>query len=158
MARCWWLFRPFGHPFFIKLRNHPNLLNCSMSSAKLVFYQIRPLNFGVENPLEFMFFQDAIQDPMFPHLSRFYAQQIDLGTPFKIQWGAKWHQNHPSGAQRLIKNIRGTHFFAILKPTRFQKVARSAQGFILYDLLCILLPTWPQFPWVLETILAPSLA
>ena len=32
-----------------------------------------------------------------------------------------------------------------MKPTRFQKVARSARGFILYDLLYILGPTWPQF-------------
>ena len=54
-------------------------------------------------------------------------------------------QNHPSGAQRLSKSIRCAHFFAILKPTRFQKVARSARGFILYDLLCILGPTWSQF-------------
>ena len=55
----------FGHPFLIKLRNHPNLLNCNNSTAKLVFHQIRPLNSGIENPLKFMFFQDAIQDPIF---------------------------------------------------------------------------------------------
>ena len=52
-------------------------------------YQIRPLKFGIVNQLKFMFFQDAIQDPMFSHFSRFYAKQLDLGTPFKNPVGVQ---------------------------------------------------------------------
>ena len=46
---------PFRHPLFIEFRSHPNLLKCNFSIVKLVFYQIRPLNFGIESPLKFMF-------------------------------------------------------------------------------------------------------
>ena len=31
------VLEPFGHPFFIKIRDHPNLLDCNTSHAKLVF-------------------------------------------------------------------------------------------------------------------------
>ena len=59
------LLEPFGHQLFIKNRNHPNLVNCNRSPAKHVFYHLRPLNLGIESPMKFMFFQDAIQDPIF---------------------------------------------------------------------------------------------
>ena len=64
-----------------------------------------------------------------------------FGPPSKSRGVQNGIKNHPSGAQRLSKSIGCAHFFAILKPIRFQKVARSARGFILYDLLCILAPT-----------------
>ena len=78
------LLEPFGHQFFIKNRNHPNLVNCNTSPAKLGFNHLRPLNFGIENPMEFMFLQAAIKDPIFSDFVCIYAQKLDFWTPLKI--------------------------------------------------------------------------
>jgi hypothetical protein len=72
------------------------------------------------------------------------SKKLDLGTPFKTQWAPTWHPKSTQWCPKALKSIWGAHFFAILKLTRFQKVARSARGFILYDLLYIVLPTRPQ--------------
>ena len=59
---------PFGHPFFIKFRNRPNLLNCNKHDVKTLLLLFQASHFGIENQLKkFMFFQDAIQDPIFTH-------------------------------------------------------------------------------------------
>ena len=29
----------------------------------------------------------------------FFSKMVDLGTPFEIRWGQKWHQNPPSSAK-----------------------------------------------------------
>ena len=138
--------RPFRHPFSIKFCNQAHLLNCNNSLAKLVFCQIRPLHCGIESALKSMFFQDAIRDPIFLVLfDESMPENSIWGPPSKSSGRQNCVPNHPGGAQRLSKSILRAYFFLILKPTRFQKVARSAQGFLLYDLLCILGPTWPQF-------------
>ena len=62
----------------------------------------------------------------------------------KLQWASKWHQKSTQWCPNPLKKYLGRSLFAILKPTRFQKVTRSPRGFILYDLLCILGHTWPQ--------------
>jgi hypothetical protein len=48
----------------------------------------------------------------------------------------------PEGSQKASDALTFSRSWNL---TRFQKVARSAQGIILHDLLCILGPTWPQF-------------
>ena len=111
----------FGHPFFIKVRNHPNLVNCNMSPAKLVFYQITALSFGIENPLKFMFFQDAIQDPIFSHFIRFYLQKCDLWTPFKIQWASKWHPKLYKWRPKALKKHRARSLFCDLETDSLPK-------------------------------------
>ena len=39
---------PFGHPFFIKIRNHANLVNCNSSTAKLVLLLHQAFNFSIK--------------------------------------------------------------------------------------------------------------
>ena len=77
MARFDDLLEQFGHPFFIKFRIHPNLLNFN---AKLVFYPVRPLIFGTEHALKFMFFRDTLPDFTFPHFMLIFSKRCDFGT------------------------------------------------------------------------------
>ena len=56
---------PFGHPFFFKLSDHPNLLNCSTDNITTLLLQFEGSHFGIEHPLKLIIFQGAIQDPIF---------------------------------------------------------------------------------------------
>ena len=47
--------------------NSVTTMPLKLQPAKLVFNPIKPLSFGIESPLKFMFFQDAIKDPIFFH-------------------------------------------------------------------------------------------
>ena len=42
---------PFGHPFFIKFRDRPNLLNCNKHGVKTLLLPLQASHFGIENPL-----------------------------------------------------------------------------------------------------------
>ena len=51
-----------------------------------------------------VFFKPFIGPP-FSHFFFDFFQTIDLGTPFEIRWGQKWHQNRPSSAKDSKKGV-----------------------------------------------------
>jgi hypothetical protein len=87
---------PFGHHLFIKLRNHPNLLNCNTSPAKLVLLN-QALELWQRKSIEIHVFSRRDQGPIFSHFIRFYLQKCKLGTPFKNAQGppksTTWRKN-----------------------------------------------------------------
>ena len=75
--------KPFGHPFPIKIRNHPNLVNCKKAPTKLVF-PAKAFAFWHQKSNEIQVFQDAIHDPIFSDFIWISANKLDLWTPFEI--------------------------------------------------------------------------
>ena len=108
-------WRPFGYSFFIKFRNHPNLLDCNKHGAKTLRLPFQAFHFGIANPY---FFCDTLLDPIFPHFNLMYDEKCDLWTPFKIQWGAKRHpKRHPKSFKwrpKALKKHRTHSRFRVL--------------------------------------------
>ena len=105
------LLEPFGHLFFIKFRNHANLVNYNISLAKFICLLHQALNFSIRNQLKFMFFQDAIYDPIFLILFEFISKKLDCWTPLEIQLGPKWHLESSNWRPKAIKKHRGRSLF-----------------------------------------------
>jgi hypothetical protein len=57
------LLMPFGHPFFIKFRDPPNLLNCNKHGVKTQV--LLASHFGIENPLKIHVFSRHALGPIF---------------------------------------------------------------------------------------------
>mgnify|MGYP000004933378 CR=1 FL=1 len=103
------LLEPCGHQVFIKNRNHPNLVNCNRSPAKLVFYHLRPLDFGIESPMEFFFFFCFSRRDPGPHFILFYlnlCQKTRFWDTLKNLAGAKIASKINKVAQKQPESIR----------------------------------------------------
>ena len=55
----------FGHPFFIKFRDPPNLLNCNKHGVKTLLLPLLASHFGIENPLKIHVFSRHPLGPIF---------------------------------------------------------------------------------------------
>jgi hypothetical protein len=98
---------PFGHPFFIKFLDRPNLLNCNKHCVKTLLLPFQASHFGIENPLKIHVFS---RHPPGPHFSSFYmnlCQKARFWDPFKIHWGAKWRPKSAKWRQNVDKFLVG---------------------------------------------------
>jgi hypothetical protein len=66
---------PFGHPFFIKFRDPPNLLNCNKHGVKTLLLPFVASHFGIENPMKIHVFSRHVLGPNFPHFMNFYVKK-----------------------------------------------------------------------------------
>ena len=79
----------FGHPFFIKFRNHPNLLYCNEHYIKTVHLPFQASHFGIENPLKNHRFS---RRDLGPHFFKFYSllcQKARFWDPLQNPVGVK---------------------------------------------------------------------
>ena len=78
------LLVPFAHPFFIKFRDRPNLLNCNKHGVKTILLPLQASHSGIENPLKIHVFS---RHPLGPHFSSFYMNLCQknsiVGPPSK---------------------------------------------------------------------------
>ena len=93
---------PFGHPFFINVRTHPNLLNCNKHCAKTIFLQLLASHFGIKNTLQIYVFSRRDPGPhFFLILFASMSKNAICGPPSKSSGRANGIQNQPSGAKML---------------------------------------------------------
>ena len=89
--------------FSLNFVSHPNLLNCNKDNVKTLLLPPQAFHLGIENQLKFIFFQDAIQDPIFYHFIRF-CPKIRFGDPLQNPVGCKMApkitQVAPKGSQK----------------------------------------------------------
>ena len=101
---------PFGHPFFIKFRDRPNLLNCNKHGVKTLLLPLLASHFGIENPLKIHVFSRHPPGPIFSSFYMNLCQKARFWDPFKIQWASKWHpQSH-------FFNIKHVNFIFTCSP------------------------------------------
>ena len=99
---------PFGYPFFIKLRNHPNLLICIMHDVKTLLLQLLASHFGIGGPLQIHVFSRRDLAPHFC-FSPLYPK-LRLLDPFKIQWTSKLHHKSAKRRNNISKSNQAWTF------------------------------------------------
>ena len=121
---------PFGHLFFIKFRNHPNLLNCNKHNVKTQLLQFQASYFGIENKLEIHSSSRHALGSIFISCYSLYVKIIDFWTPFKIKLASIGDPNLTICAQLLQVSYVPLLQAASLEPTGDPEATNAPQGLI----------------------------
>ena len=94
--------------FFIKFRNHPNLLNCNKHVVKTLLLPLQASHFGIANLLQIHVFSRHALGPIFSLFNFDLCQKLLFWDPLSWrQWQPKTHILHPIAPEILCSPALG---------------------------------------------------
>ena len=136
---------PLGHQISIKFRNHPNLLE--QIACQTRFLPDQALEFWHRESIDFFFSRRDLRPQLFSFYSFLCKKK---GTPFKLQWGAKWRPKSAKWRKTTAPQIEAAdncwRSWKRLVPHRLPNHPKSPQGLILNNIQQIVGPPRSQFP------------